>query len=615
MFSLPVSGKRTVISAKGLLIIPLLLLLIAPAISSKQPVMEAFFVKYFWLTFIGVFLVPLLFVPFKKLSVTWTDLLVMLFTVYIYSRSLLSAVPDMDSRKITYFLIAALAYFAVKRVAPADRSNVELWLLAIVFLTTIVACIYGIFQKIGLILPFNPKFPVTGTFYHPASFAGFLAGIFPMACYSCYRLWKRDGSDSLVPVVRIMAFVTASVIIFILPSVQSRAAVVGLIAGSIFMAASIEECKLFIRRIMGKGRHWKLFLIITVSLIFIVAGYRLRTSSADGRLLVWEISGKMILDKPLWGFGTDAFRYVYPDYQIAYFRSGIRTENEKLLSYEVNGPFNEIIHFCCEWGIIGLLLFVLIIVSAFKNRYAKTGISKDASIPSDTSAKIGAKAALVSWMVFGQFAYPFSLPELTLYFFVFLALADSSLKVALLNSNVRVFERIQVVFIVVVGFAIVNHLIPIFKTWQGIKKWNVAVTATDSVSVCNAYSDALPLLKNNDIFLSDFARTAFRMGRYNESAQALRLKKGKFCNDLVLAGEIYEKLSMPDSAMAYYKDASFLLPHRFTPLYKLMRLYEKKDDLAAATAVAKEILAKQVKIESYEVYEIKQEASRILHHK
>lgn len=320
----------------------------------------------------------------------------------------------------------------------------------------------------------------------------------------------------------------------------------------------------------------------------------------------------MILDKPLWGYGTDAFQYVYPDYQIAYFRSGIRTENEKLLSSEVIEPFNEIIHFCCEWGIPGLALFVLLIVSVFKNSNTKTGNSPDAQFPSKTHIQIGAKAALVSWLVFAQFTYPFSLPELTLYFFMFLALADSSRMGAPFNINAQAFKRILVVFIAAVCGAVLIQLVPTYKTWQGVKQWGAANRATDSISAHNAFNAAFPLLKNNDIFLSEFAHNSFRMGRYNESLQAIQLRKGKFYNDLLHAGEIYEQLAMPDSAMTCYKDASFLLPHRFTPLYKLMRLYEHSGDSAAATAAAKEILVKQVKIESAEVYKIKQEAIRLL---
>ena len=54
----------------------------------------------------------------------------------------------------------------------------------------------------------------------------------------------------------------------------------------------------------------------------------------------------MILDKPLFGFGTDAFRHVYPHYQIAYFKSGVSMPKEQLLSSEVNEAFNEILIFC-----------------------------------------------------------------------------------------------------------------------------------------------------------------------------------------------------------------------------------------------------------------------------
>lgn len=612
MFSLRIVDKRTTGSIRNFLVVPVLLLLITPAISSRQLIMEIFYVKYFWLALVAAILVPLLVIHTKRQPVTRADLLVVLFTVYIYIQSYLSPIRLTEHKKLDYFLLAALAYFGVKQLIVTNKYRVQFWVLIIIFLTTIVTALYGILQKVGLIIPFNDAFQITGTFFQPAAFAGFMAGIFPLACYSCYTFWKHDNSEPLVHVVKIMALILISLVIFILPSVQSRASILGLVAGLFYIAGTIEQCKLFIRRKMAKRRTWMILLIATGFLFVIVAGYRVRESSADGRLLAWKISGKMIQDKPLSGFGTDAFRYVYPDYQIAYFKSETRTENEKLLSCEINAPFNEFIQFCCEWGMIGLLFFLLIIIAVFRNTHST--IKNSAGLPAGLigTVRTGAKAALVCWLVFSQFSYPFSLAELTVYFFIFLALSDGAPTTLSGPGRKQVFAIIRPVFIILLCCIIVARMLPIYKTWQGVQQWNKAIAATDPVSAHNAFMHAISLLNDNDLFLSDLARHSFKLGRYNESAEILHLKKGKLYNDLLLGGEICEKLSMQDSAVEYYKNASFLLPHRFLPIHKLMRIYESKGDLTAASAAAREILNKQVKFDSYEVYTIKNDAGRLL---
>lgn len=616
------SKESSLISIRGWSIIPLLLLLITPLIFSRQLIMGIFFAKYFWTILISFILILLMIAGLKKQGLTRADWLVIVFAFYIFAQAFLSGVWPADNRKLDYFFIAILTYFGIKQLSVAKNLQAVLSLLITIFATTIVTIVYGILQKIHLIAPLNSGFEVTGTFFQPAAFAGFLAAVFPLAFYTWYITRKSNiGGNArlLVSTARITSATSASLIILILPSVQSRSSFVALAAGLIFLLCSISEFRDFAGRLMEKRRGWKLLVISGSILIVLIAGYRMRTGSAKGRLLVWKISEKTVISQPVFGFGTDAFRYVYPDTQMTYFKSGAGSEDDKLLSSEVNAPFNEIIQCCCEWGIMGLILLTLILAAVFRG----TGsIKKEAQrspdfvvepiLARDGPVAIGAKAALISLVVFGQFSYPFSLPELTIYFFVFLALADGHSPEFTVGRIRKVPVFVLPVFIVLLSTAIITRLYPAYKTWQGVMQWDKAIEEPDPAAANMVFRHTFPLLKNNDLFLSDFAHNLFKLGLYRESAAMLDLKKGKSYNDLLLNGEICEQLSMQDTAVQYYKNASFLLPHRFLPLYRLMHLYAKNGDLFDARPVAQEILAKPVKIESYEVYVFRKEARSLL---
>jgi tetratricopeptide (TPR) repeat protein len=66
--------------------------------------------------------------------------------------------------------------------------------------------------------------------------------------------------------------------------------------------------------------YWTLIILLSVSCVLALSGlYSLKKNSADGHLLIWKCSLKMIKDKPVQGFGQDGFKTHYMNYQVKYF--------------------------------------------------------------------------------------------------------------------------------------------------------------------------------------------------------------------------------------------------------------------------------------------------------
>jgi O-antigen ligase len=93
--------------------------------------------------------------------------------------------------------------------------------------------------------------------------------------------------------------------------------------------------------------------------------YHFKKDSADGRLLLWTVSTKMILEKPLTGFGVDGFKKNYLLYQGEYFKNNPDSPYADLAD-NATSPFNEWLKIGVEQGIIGLLFIVGIILTAFR---------------------------------------------------------------------------------------------------------------------------------------------------------------------------------------------------------------------------------------------------------
>lgn len=61
-------------------------------------------------------------------------------------------------------------------------------------------------------------------------------------------------------------------------------------------------------------------------------------------------------------------------------------------------------------------------------------------------------------------------------------------------------------------------------------------------------------------------------------------------------------------AEKYYLKASFRIPHRLYPLYRLMLLYQEQNEFAKASVMAQMILQKEIKVPSLVVDRILLEA-------
>jgi O-antigen ligase len=177
---------------------------------------------------------------------------------------------------------------------------------------------------------------------------------------------------------------------------MSRAAWLATIAGSAVVLYKHYAERLPIEKYYLKYKKciWTTGCVFVLALLLALAGiYYLKKDSADGRLLTWKVSISLVAKHPF-GVGLGNFSGSYGHEQAAYFASGKGSEQEELLAGNPDYAFNEFLQILIESGIVSFLLFIFIVLQAFRSLIKKHA---------------GMAGALVALLVFACFSYPFSI--------------------------------------------------------------------------------------------------------------------------------------------------------------------------------------------------------------
>ena len=156
------------------------------------------------------------------------------------------------------------------RILRVFRGEVLLtWLL---ILTGAIETVWGLCQVYGYTSTTHSLYALTGSFYNPGPYSGFLAMCFPVCLHEWLKRGKGVGGYIALGVLLMM--------LCVLPAGMSR-------------SAWIRKHKVLT---MGVA------VVLSVALF---GAYQLKKDSADGRLLMWKVAVQAIQEKPLTGYGWD----------------------------------------------------------------------------------------------------------------------------------------------------------------------------------------------------------------------------------------------------------------------------------------------------------------------
>jgi O-antigen polymerase len=346
----------------------------------------------------------------KSIRLTWLDLALFAFVGYVSLNRLL--VSEMGGITLKYYQLVILCiFYIILRCIPSKYYQYFMYSLLV---SGIIQAVYGNLQLYNIYPSNHHLFNITGSFFNPGPYSGYLSIIFPIALvlYLKNRKVPVDFQDHIKIIVKnilrpgffsVKALKTAPArfkngvikygatlnrpetiaivkqcfqkylslaaiiaILLVIPATRSRASWLAIIISSAYIG--INEFSIH-RRLLcyfnSKARKVLAGFGMTILVGVLLAGfYYFKKDSADGRLLIWKVSAGMIKDKPVFGFGFEKFQADYMHYQAEYFMK----DPDNLESYvadDIIYPFNEFVKTLVETGLTGFLLLCFIIFLVF----------------------------------------------------------------------------------------------------------------------------------------------------------------------------------------------------------------------------------------------------------
>jgi O-antigen ligase len=584
-----------------------IVLIVSPELVNGMVVGQQVWFHYAAMAFAGSVL--LTWIMQKKIVIAFTlpDLLVLALSgllLFTYNWDLTPAYTRL------VFILQLVPFWFVLRFALA--SNPELRYLFIIGLTFIglIESVWGFRQLYGFTYSNHHLFSLTGSFYNPGPYSGYLAVILPLALdmvlkYRSYTyLWPLRKKNLLYW----FSTVTVVVVITILPAGMSRSAWIAAGVSCAWIAWIRLSGREKLLELWNRYSRYRLVAIVCVSLILIggIAGaYLLKKDSADGRVLMWKIAAKVITKNSVEGTGLGGFATPYASAQETYFASGEASYTEKLVAGTPEYLFNEYLQLILELGIFGFICFVLFIGSCFYKGY-KNG-------------QTAACGGLIALCVFAFSSYPLQLPSFCIVLTILLALClipprYKETEPFTGKYRIRLSAGFTGLFILIMcgaSFSIFwfqKDMYSNYKEWSKIKMLH-QVKAYEQAA--KAYAKLYPVLGYEPAFLFEYAQCLSNQKEYELSN--LYLEKA---TSLKVDPMIYNVMAKNYQAMGKFKEAErwlwksiHLLPERLYPYYLLTKLYADPgcNEQQKARNMAVIVLTKEPKVQSRAICEMKEE--------
>lgn len=582
----------------------------------------------------------------KTFHLTTLDILLALFLLYTAASVLFHLNRYGISHRFVELIGLSAMYLVFRKL---DGKSIKVLFIALLISGTAQA-IYGNLQLYGIYPSHHNMFSITGGFFNPGPYAGFLAVIFPMALVMYFassgdsKIKSEDSKITLFnnlnvqasEVFRYISITAIVAILLVLPATRSRAAWLAVIATTVFIFIDKYDISKEIKnRVNSPPRQQagmtKKIAVITFAVILSGLAntglYIMKKGSADGRLLIWKVTTNMIGEKPVFGFGYDRFKANYLNYQADYFSSGfsrdptgelaqarrLRQYGEAVVADNSTRAFNEYLQMTVEGGLIGFLNILAVGWSFFfgASRNKETG-------PTLMAAKMG----VLAFGVFALFSYPTEILPIKLCVTIFLAWVATNQKPKHINTfhgflPTKVARSIWITASIAGLIGILSLTLPLNENYESYKNWKQAYFTYQMRAYKTSveeYQEIYEQLKNNGEYLVNYGKACSMAGQHEQAIEVLTRAAQFLPNTIVYTamGDSYKKLNKSiESEQAYIK-ASNILPDRFYPRYLLAKLYDETNQQAKAVQTANELLQKDIKVNSMAVEEIKAEMQAIV---
>lgn len=484
-------------------------------------------------------------------------------------------------------------YFLVERT---KRSSVfyqsVIWVLILI---SGVEAIWGLRQVYGFTSSNHVLFSLTGSFYNPGPYSGYLAMVFPVCLSEWLRLGEKDKRMWIEQGLYYLDALILLLIICVLPAGMSRSAWIAAMVSGLWVYSMHRSWISHLKDVMRKYKKRVFPVIIIGGILLLMIGYALfylKANSASGRLFMWKISCMAVAESPFTGHGAGSFAEAYGQAQENYFAQGKFADWEEWVAGSPQYAFNEYLQVAVEYGIPALLLILSGIVFCLwrgmkERRYAACG-------------------GVISFLVFAFSSYPLQIPGFTISFLVLLA--------ACVVPRSRWFFLFFILAMVAIGIYNIKY-----NRYNDCKQWvncRMLYRMRAYQAAEKEYEKLHPAFKDQGVFLFEYGHSLHKLGEYETSNRILK-EAIKYSSDpmiLNIIGKNYQGMKEYEEAEHWFLRSTHRLPGRIYPYYLLAKLYAEPEFYHPdrLQQMADKVLTKEPKVQSTAVREMRTEVRKIM---
>lgn len=480
-----------------------------------------------------------------------------------------------------------------------EAPCLKFFFLFVLMLTGLVEAVWGMQQLHGYAYSNHSLFRLTGSFFNPGPYCGYLAVVLPVCLWTALRFQKG---------MHYFGWVCAGAILIVLPAGMSRSAWMAAVVacGWVYWTERIgwEKTKAVCRRY--KNATIPFIAIVAILVGCTIAGvYGMKQDSADGRLLMWKVTGKAIAGQPLAGTGLGGFPAAYAEAQGGYFATGNATDREKRVAGCPEYAFNEYLQIGLEQGVGGLIVFV-----AWLGSMAYYGIR---------NRQQGAAGGVLALAVFAVSSYPLQLPSFWVALVFLGAICVTEAGTRTRSSALSVSPVCHITMISLLSLASVCLFILQKGQYEAYKRWGRMQMIYNNKayeSVAEDYHSLHDKLKHKPEFLFEEAQCLSKTGQHAEAIRVLERAKRLSGDPMIRYMIAKNRQTLGDYREAEEEllQAIGILPERLYPYYLLAKLYAEPEFYQAdkLRAAAGAVLTKKPKVETTAIREMREEVKKII---
>lgn len=495
-------------------------------------------------------------------------------------------------RMTVVFAICSLFSLCLNRKQYLPFSSIVTWVL--IALGGIEA-IWGLRQIYGFAVSNHSLYALTGSFYNPGPYSGYLAMIFPLCLHKWLNLKEKTERTWIEQGKYYMALGVMLLILCVLPAGMSRSA---------WMAAAVSGAWVYgmhvswgsrLKAIRKRYKKKVVLACIAGGIIFIMIVYllfQLKATSANGRLFMWKISTLAIAESPVVGHGIGNFISVYGRAQENYFANEEYSETEELVAGSPEYAFNEYLQVAIEYGIP--FLFVVLLVIAFC-LWKGSG-----------EGRIGLCGGIIAVLVFAFSSYPMQIPGFAVTFYFLLAACVIG------RSKIMLLFFISIITLLGTYYWKYNQY-DACKNWHRSKMlYNIGAYQSAKEEYEKLYSE----LKNRGAFLFEYGYCLHKLKQYDNSTIVLEEAMKHSCDPMLLniIGKNYQAVGKYEKAEGSLIRSTHRLPGRIYPYYLLAKLYAEPEyqQPEKLKRMVEVVLTKEPKVQSTAIKEMRVEVKKLL---